>query len=84
MNRNNRRSKNSRRFALCSILAKESLIERMENRIVPAEFLITSSLGGRTKVGDITYQQGDTVSPIQLYVYLRYTASEVTASGGTG
>ncbi len=48
------------------------------------EYLITGSPGGQTKVGDITYQQGDTASPIQLYVYLRYTASEVTASGGTG
>ena len=48
------------------------------------EYLITDSPGGQTKVGDITYQQGDTASPIQLYVYLRYTASEVTASGGTG
>ncbi len=48
------------------------------------EYLITGSPGGQTRVGDITYQQGDTASPIQLYVYLRYTASEVTASGGTG
>jgi hypothetical protein len=48
------------------------------------EYLITGSPGGQSKVGDITYQQGDTASPIQLYVYLRYTASEVTASGGTG
>ena len=48
------------------------------------EYLITDSPGGQTQVGDITYQQGDTASPIQLYVYLRYTASEVTASGGTG
>jgi len=51
------------------------------------EYLITGSLGGQTKVGDKVYQQGDTVSPLQLYVYLRYTAAEVTgptSSGGTG
>ena len=48
------------------------------------EYLITDSPGGQSPGGDITYQQGDTASPIQLYVYLTYTASEVTASGGTG
>ena len=48
------------------------------------EYLITSSLGGQTRVGDITYQQGDTASPIQLYVYLRYDLSTVTASSATG
>jgi hypothetical protein len=48
------------------------------------EYLITGSLGGQTKVGDKVYQQGDTVSPIQLYVYLRYDLSTVTASTATG
>ena len=48
------------------------------------EYLITGSPGGQTRVGDLTYQQGDTVSPIQLYVYLRYDLSTVTASSATG
>ena len=48
------------------------------------EYLITSTLGGQTRFQDQTYQQGDTVAPIQLYVYLRYTAAEVATSGGTG
>ena len=34
MNRNNRRSKNSRRFAFSNILKKDVMMERLEDRIV--------------------------------------------------
>lgn len=48
------------------------------------EYLITGTLGGQTRIGDQIFQQGDTASPLQLYVYLRYTSGDVSASGGTG
>lgn len=48
------------------------------------EYLITDTLGGRNKVGDITATQGDSIAPLQVYVYLKYTSAEVTAGGGSG
>lgn len=48
------------------------------------EYLITSTLGGTNKVQDITATQGDSIAPLQVYVYLKYTSAEVTAGGGSG
>ena len=48
------------------------------------EYLITSSLGGTNRVGDITATQGDSITPLQVYVYLKYTSAEVAPGGGSG
>lgn len=48
------------------------------------EYLITSTPGGTNGVGDITATQGDTIAPLQLYIYLKYDLSEVNSNGGTG
>lgn len=48
------------------------------------EYLITGTLGGQTRIGDQIFQQGAAASPLQLYVYLRYTLAEATAGGGSG
>ena len=47
------------------------------------EYLITGTLGGTSQITDRTYQVGDTVTPIQVYVYLKYTKTEVTGTGFT-
>jgi hypothetical protein len=47
------------------------------------EYLITDSLGGTSQITDKTYQVGDSVAPIQVYVYLKYTKTEVTGMGFT-
>jgi len=48
------------------------------------EYLITNTLGGRNKVQDITATQGDSIAPLQVYVYLKYTSAEVAVGGGSG
>ena len=48
------------------------------------EYLITNTLGGTNKVQDITATQGDSIAPLQVYVYLKYTSAEVGLGGGTG
>ena len=45
------------------------------------EYLITDTLGGPSQITDKTYQVGDTVTPIQVFVYLKYTSTEVAGLG---
>lgn len=48
------------------------------------EYLITTALGGTNKAQDITVTQGDSITPLQVYVYLKYTSAEVAKGGGSG
>ena len=65
MNRSNRlKNKNSRRFSFSNILAKEVLLERMEDRIVPATITVinTNDSGAgslRAAIGTAANQAGD-------------------------